>query len=182
MYFYPRPPGGGRPPFETGRAFFLFLFLSTPSGWRATFTSPSGLNTSRLFLSTPSGWRATSRRCWHYSSPSFYFYPRPPGGGRPKSRCTIKLFSLFLSTPSGWRATLGFTTAMHLYGISIHALRVEGDRYRRRFIYILQRFLSTPSGWRATNHRIADLEDERFLSTPSGWRATRTTRATLDRR
>ena len=47
----------------------------------------------------------------------------------------------FLSTPSGWRATLGFTTAMHLYGISIHALRVEGDFYKntvadRRFISI----------------------------------------------
>ena len=56
----------------------------------------------------------------------------------------------FLSTPSGWRATLGFTTAMHLYGISIHALRVEGDSASTAFNPSAPLFLSTPSGWRAT--------------------------------
>ena len=36
--------------------------------------------------------------------------------------------NLFLSTPSGWRATghIAFNAA-HVVGISIHALRVEGD-------------------------------------------------------
>ena len=34
--------------------------------------------------------------------------------------------------------------------ISIHALRVEGDRSRRRRSCRRVRFLSTPSGWRAT--------------------------------
>ena len=34
--FYPRPPGGGRQQKSVGFAKVLFLFLSTPSGWRAT--------------------------------------------------------------------------------------------------------------------------------------------------
>ena len=33
------------------------------------------------------------------------FYPRPPGGGRPASKDLTKTGCLFLSTPSGWRAT-----------------------------------------------------------------------------
>ena len=79
--FYPRPPGGGRhtvTPVRVQRR----KFLSTPSGWRATncFQSAQVIPT---FLSTPSGWRATVSLL-HYSSPSFYFYPRPPGGGRRK--------------------------------------------------------------------------------------------------
>ena len=34
---------------------------------------------------------------------------------------------LFLSTPSGWRATVCVDLQHHGRGISIHALRVEGD-------------------------------------------------------
>ena len=34
--FYPRPPGGGRRQCSK-RAFWTLAFLSTPSGWRATF-------------------------------------------------------------------------------------------------------------------------------------------------
>ena len=56
------------------------------------------------FLSTPSGWRATtaslSRRMYESN-----FYPRPPGGGR----------QYFVHYP------------LFRHGISIHALRVEGD-------------------------------------------------------
>ena len=33
----------------------------------------------------------------------------------------------FLSTPSGWRATVNRPDWFHDSGISIHALRVEGD-------------------------------------------------------
>ena len=36
------------------------------------------------------------------------------------------------------------------YRISIHALRVEGDRRPYRFPTWPRKFLSTPSGWRAT--------------------------------
>ena len=55
--FYPRPPGGGRREILVLRK-LLELFLSTPSGWRATGI-PCKINTVL-----------------------FDFYPRPPGGGR----------------------------------------------------------------------------------------------------
>ena len=56
------------------------------------------------------------------------FYPRPPGGGRPRK--SIRLHGSihrFLSTPSGWRATALKTIMLRRSIISIHALRVEGD-------------------------------------------------------
>ena len=56
------------------------------------------------FLSTPSGWRATAGFEFGAGNRT-YFYPRPPGGGRP-GFC-------YLSKPPE--------------AISIHALRVEGD-------------------------------------------------------
>ena len=55
--FYPRPPGGGRRALltlENG----VVLFLSTPSGWRATSDKYSD-HIAEQFLSTPFGWRAT---------------------------------------------------------------------------------------------------------------------------
>ena len=39
------------------------------------------LVSSILFLSTPSGWRATMM-IYHFVEEVAYFYPRPPGGGR----------------------------------------------------------------------------------------------------
>ena len=80
-YFYPRPPGGGRhvQSMQTARG---MIFLSTPSGWRATRTYARCRDLT-VFLSTPSGWRATSKRL------------------------TMKNLYIFLSTPSGWRATVG---------------------------------------------------------------------------
>ena len=122
-YFYPRPPGGGRP---MRKASDIISFLSTPSGWRATSDHVLSHRIYLTFLSTPSGWRAT--RCRHRQPalcPDFYprppgggrhanpvpqswpcnFYPRPPGGGR-RMTATLRLVSpRFLSTPSGWRAT-----------------------------------------------------------------------------
>ena len=58
--------------------------------------------------------------------------------------------------------------------ISIHALRVEGDRYLQLNPIAAMQFLSTPSGWRATVIDFCEvLEYNGFLSTPSGWRATK---------
>ena len=55
--FYPRPPGGGRrvQALENGQ---ILLFLSTPSGWRATTAISAAIPAIANF------------------------YPRPPGGGR----------------------------------------------------------------------------------------------------
>ena len=124
------------------------------------------------FLSTPSARRATNAR--YYKSKEYiisihalreegdrqqyvilvdfwYFYPRPPRGGRLRtwvycgfasgisihalreegdvlSRRICSAASAFLSTPSARRATCGSTGRAAVSGISIHALREEGDR------------------------------------------------------
>ena len=102
--FYPRPPGGGRPS-KHRHKFRNIIFLSTPSGWRATSVFAIMQSSTVTFLSTPSGWRATPT-CWRRRSPARYFYPRPPGGGRRSSVSSVVRSPLiFLSTPSGWRAT-----------------------------------------------------------------------------
>ncbi len=61
IYFYPRPPRGGR------RAAVRVLALHSQ------------------FLSTPSARRATNRRCIVDTSGK-YFYPRPPRGGRQQKQ------------------------------------------------------------------------------------------------
>ena len=84
----------------------MSLFLSTPSGWRATPPRPS-IWRGAQFLSTPSGWRAT-RLAASCQAVQAHFYPRPPGGGRPFYLADQKYQS----------------------AISIHALRVEGDNWK----------------------------------------------------
>ena len=111
-----------------------FIFLSTPSGWRATAFFFYHPGRGFLFLSTPSGWRATAE-------------------GSENEQIEY----LFLSTPSGWRATTPLGLSIATLYISIHALRVEGDCLRDAFCRPSLQFLSTPSGWRATrvcNHRL----------------------------
>ena len=108
-------------------------------------------------------------------------------------RCTLQIS--FLSTPSGWRATVVHPHHDTSAGISIHALRVEGDIAGGEFPTLLSGisihalrvegdikalitspspgpFLSTPSGWRATHQHKNNTKTHTFLSTPSGWRAT----------
>ena len=100
------------------------------------------------------------------------FYPRPPRGGRPEAG-----------------RMLGASD-----GISIHALREEGDtattspRGSQSYFYprpprggrlikhradsIKELFLSTPSARRATDAELDEMAWELFLSTPSARRAT----------
>ena len=102
-------------------------FLSTPSGWRATICSATLITLYSTFLSTPSGWRATVvlvalfPRC-------FNFYPRPPGGGRPfcisKDIC---VYNFYPRPPGGGRLSHSMFPRT-AETISIHALRVEGDK------------------------------------------------------
>ena len=155
----------------------------------------------KLFLSTPSGWRATGIVST-YRAYLTDFYPRPPGGGRHGYfdrwgyKCNISIHALrvegdikqifqgvidfvflstpsgwrathvccvniackrFLSTPSGWRATIiSSIFPRRSANISIHALRVEGDGHIVLVDGFGKLFLSTPSGWRATKaHGIA---------------------------
>ena len=91
-YFYPRPPRGGRrhPPRRSSRCKLISIHALREEGDKS-IPSPTALQ--KRFLSTPSARRAT---IFHssFSIPRFYFYPRPPRGGRP-------LFS-FLRCGSGF--------------------------------------------------------------------------------
>ena len=104
-----------------------WVFLSTPSARRATFT-PETWTGRQLFLSTPSARRAT-----YHLQPCFrqwgYFYPRPPRGGRLQNggECCGRVV------------------------ISIHALREEGDVEVSGSFPPARIFLSTPSARRATS-------------------------------
>ena len=63
-----------------------------------------------------------------YSFPSFSdFYPRPPRGGRRAAGALFVIVNAFLSTPSARRATFVTHDQAVGIGISIHALREEGD-------------------------------------------------------
>ena len=55
------------------------------------------------------------------------FYPRPPGGGRPR-RTAAELHSPYFypRPPGGGRLLLRYNNNLRII-ISIHALRVEGD-------------------------------------------------------
>ena len=148
MYFYPRPPRGGRP-HQSGSPSLCSTFLSTPSARRATkvdvadFKLLHGISIHALreegdcheklvcrnlaqFLSTPSARRATLSFVWKTRC-KMYFYPRPPRGGRPHQSGSPSLCSTFLSTPSARRATYCPECQKAAKVISIHALREEGD-------------------------------------------------------
>ena len=84
---------------------FVIIFLSTPSGWRATAIQQCELCTAFNFYPRPPG---GGRPLCSYSpcQLSSDFYPRPPGGGRHRCGIIKCKDKKFLSTPSGWRATL----------------------------------------------------------------------------
>ena len=147
-YFYPRPPGGGRPFCYPPQVSATHPFLSTPSGWRATRAdshlsatpmisihalrvegdSPSPLSFVTVPISihalrVEGDWPRSQARSGLLRD----FYPRPPGGGRRVQVRVGDNYDIFLSTPSGWRATAVTADDVAVRDISIHALRVEGD-------------------------------------------------------
>ena len=124
--FYPRPPRGGRR--YTTRAICRVGKISIHAlREEGDKNSSAAKITPRLFLSTPSARRATSYallgRCMR-----FYFYPRPPRGGR-------LIYCKRLNPDTC---------------ISIHALREEGDPSGTESKARSSKFLSTPSARRAT--------------------------------
>ena len=102
----------------------------------------------------------------------WYFYPRPPRGGRPSNGPKTWVFTKFLSTPSARRATRPRSFPKKVYSISIHALREEGDTTHEGIRYDLADFYPRPPrGGRLPILR-ACLVRCLFLSTPSARRAT----------
>ena len=61
-----------------------------------------------------------------------HFYPRPPRGGRRVKPGASRQSRQFLSTPSARRATGFWDARVYFNGISIHALREEGDPRGRK--------------------------------------------------
>ena len=172
---------------------------------------------SAIFLSTPSGWRATTKEYRKIMGTLISIHAlRVEGdtlGHQEAVFFAISIHALRVEGDSLLYAVRGE------HAISIHALRVEGDNPTPRFrgdmsgdfyprppgggrlvydldLLLYYGFLSTPSGWRATDVAIDDrhcarisihalrvegdgegyrvaLTDVAFLSTPSGWRATR---------
>ena len=128
--------------------FVVAVFLSTPSGWRATLESLEK-NRAAKFLSTPSGWRATYQRLEDDYHPDISIHALRVEGdqagpgqrhiaraisihalrveGDPENNVSSGANKKFLSTPSGWRATYNKFDFHVPSSISIHALRVEGD-------------------------------------------------------
>ena len=102
-----------------------------------------------------------------------YFYPRPPRGGRHMDDVTIYAAAKFLSTPSARRATRAAAFRPPSNGISIHALREEGDPERQERKDREMDFYPRPP--RGGRHPVVGqvYGYGQFLSTPSARRATR---------
>ena len=81
------------------------------------------------------------------------FNPLPPHGGRPNPQIVFSASVIFQSTPSAWRETLFPSDFLPFREISIHSLRMEGDRRQSGKVQIVVNpFQSTPSAWRETIH------------------------------
>ena len=194
IYFYPRPPRGGRP-FPNRWKISTHLFLSTPSARRATMVTVAAKSGLLIFLSTPSARRATA--CTTASTrPSTDFYPRPPRGGRRgrrSRRSPHREISIHALREEGDALRVSSNTASkyfyprpprggrHLVGVNLSSLQdfyprpprggrpMETCQIWRPIIYFYPR---PPRGGRpGTNQAICQLGYQ-FLSTPSARRAT----------
>ena len=126
-------------------------FQSTPSAWRETSGGSVLLFMAVVFQSTPSAWRETYRSSHHRvnrcisihslrmeGDPTVIFVPvgmmkfqSTPSAWRETTRkATPKSTRLFQSTPSAWRETADIAQSFQFCRISIHSLRMEGDRFK----------------------------------------------------
>ena|GEM_PF-892025 len=171
----------------------MAIFLSTPSGWRATLRSRFSLMfivISIHALRVEGDLRTRQHLAAHYIS----IHALRVEGDVHRFRILpcIRISIHALRVEGDERSTQSHAVRT----ISIHALRVEGDRFLSHFSGGHPRdfyprppgggrhkmhpekaknagFLSTPSGWRATRFcSSAPRPCPTFLSTPSGWRAT----------
>ena len=102
-----------------------------------------------------------------------YFNPRPPRGGRQLTRMMASFRSDFNPRPPRGGRPDAWRHPIVKGGISIHALREEGDRRTVYALSRLNRFQSTPSARRATSPLSSSNFATLFQSTPSARRATR---------
>ena len=123
--FYPRPPGGGRrrglPRRADRRRISIHALRVEGDVGNILSALPAFTN---FYPRPPGGGRPGT---YSYTLAPTDFYPRPPGGGRPEI-CAMLLWALHISIHAlrveGDRTT---TASSCISSISIHALRVEGD-------------------------------------------------------
>ena len=131
----------------------------------------SSLYVNVIFLSTPSARRATVSPL--FGIPVFCnFYPRPPRGGRRAMTTAVSHTLNFYPRPPRGGRQMHHWECITRQLISIHALREEGDRFKRDYSLLTTIFLSTPSARRATGQEGVYQHRKEFLSTPSARRAT----------
>ena len=148
LYFYPRPPRGGRHALPSLYSTAL-KFLSTPSARRATFCDGFAQRRSRISIHAlrEEGDFTANYFFWDFQTISIHAL-REEGDSYEDYRSQTD--SQFLSTPSARRATFGISCILHVFYdfyprpprggrlngveqsskttvISIHALREEGD-------------------------------------------------------
>ena len=158
------------------------LFLSTPSARRATLLLERSQHVAPISIHAL---REEGDVSWYRNSSSvFYFYPRPPRGGRPFGFRRQVFRLAFLSTPSARRATTStrsMTTSTNYFyprpprggrpagsrnhgielGISIHALREEGDSFVRPLCRRARYFYPRPPrGGRPPVDDAGELQDD----------------------
>ena len=128
IYFYPRPPRGGRQELTEKLTLTPDFYPRPPRGGR---------------LKVP----------WYRSFFTVISIHALREEGDVDRAVVLRALAEFLSTPSARRATPGFRRSIHNHLISIHALREEGDRLYRHWLTDRKEFLSTPSARRATHQK-----------------------------
>ena len=169
--FYPRPPRGGRLEnyldFVQHKSISIHALREEGDVYRVLWSRQPGISIHAL--REEGDWPING--C---SSPSPYFYPRPPRGGRRYFKSADYIPQKISIHALREEGDLRFRPpSTHSTIISIHALREEGDQGRCSRRWPLGGFLSTPSARRATLILILlAITPGQFLSTPSARRAT----------
>ena len=153
VYFYPRPPGGGRHLYDLPKSLTVGDFYPRPPGGGRLSVTAILLILSDFYPRPPGGGRRRRFRVCIYLGR--YFYPRPPGGGRPRGLGqTGKLRHFYPRPPGGGRPPCRRSRQTCSQCISIHALRVEGDDRRQENERYLSDFYPRPPGGGRRGYRL----------------------------
>ena len=194
MYFYPRPPRGGRPRLlhELPAVTAISIHALREEGDRVAVSDCN--RTKYFYPRPPRGGRLLSNRLICNVR---HFYPRPPRGGRRRrQRQVYRAYQISIHALREEGDMRYARKSAKAPIISIHALREEGDRYLDRLsraspsisIHALREegdrpalqvsghstyfYPRPPRGGRRNGINIRSIREHRFLSTPSARRAT----------
>ncbi len=150
-----------------------------PGGGRPASLSRQIYESKNFYPRPPGGGRRDlSLRCRSQKD----FYPRPPGGGRRHvtwRKSKHRLISIHALRVEGDKRENGSADRGN---ISIHALRVEGDQVTLSAQSRRVNFYPRPPGGGRLTDFPPEARNSTFLSTPSGWRATIITNVAGNRR